>query len=175
MGLAAFNRMRRLKAAQETKKKDDVLVASDYSKEEITAMNAKEQKAFVEKHNIDIENLKSVYDFEPVLKTLYENEKDIFTISPVSFTGITLNEKYQRFGNASFVAVEQLSDGSLKAYSTHELPEYLKELELYREWYKKGYIRKDIIRKLRRLLNHTELSTSHTINVTGTAHKNTSQ
>ena len=60
MGLAAFNRMRRLKAAQETKKKDEVLFASDYSKEEITAMNAKEQKAFVEKHNIDIENYKSL-------------------------------------------------------------------------------------------------------------------
>lgn len=100
---------------------------------------------FVKKYNIDTENLKSVYNFEPVLKTLYENEKDIFTISPVSFTGITLNEKYQRFGNASFVAVEKLSDGSLKAYSTHELPEYLKELELYRDWYNKGYIRKDII------------------------------
>lgn len=97
----------------------------------------------VEKHNIDVSSINSLYDLEPVLKTLKENEPDLYTFNPKDFAGSTLKD-YHTFNNASFLAVKD-GDADFKILSTHELPEYYKEIELYRDWYQKEYIRKDIV------------------------------
>ena len=97
----------------------------------------------VEKYNIDTQSIKSLYDLEPVLKILKEKEPDLYTFNPNDFAGSTLKD-YHTFNNASFLAVKE-GDADFNILSTHELPEYYKEIELYRDWYNQGYIRKDIV------------------------------
>ncbi|MFS0878017.1 hypothetical protein [Solibacillus isronensis] len=69
MGLAAFNRMRRLKAQKEAVLHEGEVVVpaktadrayAEYTAQEIIDMNAKEQKAFIEKHELAIEGFKSM-------------------------------------------------------------------------------------------------------------------
>lgn len=68
MGLSSFNRMRRIRAEQakqtqvqtiETKELEEVFRTLDsYTAQEITDLNAKEQRAFIEQHNLQVDGYK---------------------------------------------------------------------------------------------------------------------
>ena len=61
LGLSAFNRMRRLKAEREAQiLETNERTYTEYTAQEIGSMNAKEQKAFIEKHNLAINGYKSM-------------------------------------------------------------------------------------------------------------------
>ena len=61
LGLSAFNRMRRLKAEREAQiLETNERAYTEYTAQEIGSMNAKEQKAFIEKHNLAIDGYKSM-------------------------------------------------------------------------------------------------------------------
>lgn len=68
MGLAAFNRMRRAQAQQAILHEGESVIPltndsrayTDYTAQEVIDMNAKEQKAFIEKHELTIDGYKSL-------------------------------------------------------------------------------------------------------------------
>lgn len=104
---------------------------------------------YIEKYNIDISNIKSIYDLEPVLKALKENEPDIYPVMPYEFAGTSFDgaslmdgiNKYDIIRDTPFLVV----DKDFKVHCTYDLPELEKEYELFREWYTKGYTRSDIV------------------------------
>lgn len=68
LGLSAFNRMRRLKTEREAQllvTNEQATVTNDraytdYTAQEISDMNAKEQRAFIEQYGLEIEGYKSM-------------------------------------------------------------------------------------------------------------------
>ncbi len=103
---------------------------------------------YAEKYNLDVNSISSIFDLEPFLKKLKENEPDIYPVMAQDLAGTTFRGSplYEGKHYDSVMEIPILVVGEdNKVYNYFELDEFKKELELFRDWYKKGYTRKDII------------------------------
>ena len=94
----------------------------------------------VEKYNFSLDNVKTIDDIEPFLEIIKKNEPDVYPyrkawgISPWTYN------KLEEFGNT--VIFYNYDTNQIKPF--WENPEALSAMERLREWYRRGYIRKDV-------------------------------
>jgi putative aldouronate transport system substrate-binding protein len=99
----------------------------------------------VKKHNIDLSNVKTWTDLEPILKTIKENEPDVtpFFISNSTGNGILDNLDWDYLGDATVPGVVRKIGSDTTVYNALETPEYLEAAALIRKWYQAGYVNSD--------------------------------
>ncbi len=104
------------------------------------------RKDLLEKYNINSEDLKSLQDMTPVFDKIKKGEgKDFYPLIP-NMPTVTFMDKY--------ITVDRLDDGNgvlldygskdTKVVFYEETEEYKQLAGLFHEWYKSGYILKDI-------------------------------
>lgn len=108
-------------------------------------------KALVEKYNFDYKSVKKFQDLEPFVKAVKEGEGGKYTASlniitgdlPVFNleTGVTFFPGTDSMYLPLFVGA---SDMTMKAVNLFETPEMMEHLKITREWYQKGYEKKDL-------------------------------
>lgn len=112
-----------------------------------TAQAANIQNKLLKKYNFSLDNVNKIDDLEPFLKMVKDGEpSDQYALSPVR-TGSTLEafgycDKYSKVDNIYF---EKDKSGKWVGKYKFELPEYRKQVDRLYDFYKKGYIRKDIV------------------------------
>lgn len=114
-------------------------IYKDYAVEHVIRYN----KDLVEKHNIDMSQIKSLADFEPVLETIKQKEPDIYPFAFLAgLSGFALLP-YDKIMGTNIGAIDLEGDPAkiVNQYTTDEALEYYK---LMHKWYNKGYMRKDI-------------------------------
>lgn len=99
-------------------------------------------KRLADKYKLDVSSIKSLSDLEPYLIQLKENEPDIYPLNPMGFTANTIN--YKSLPSIPSLAVN-IEEGEKKLYSKYETEEYKDMLFLFRDYFKKGYIRSDML------------------------------
>ena len=107
-------------------------------------------KRLADKYNLDVSSIKTLSDLEPYLLQLKENEPDIYPLNPADFTANTI--KYKSLPSIPSLAVN-INDGETKLYSKYETKEYKDMLLLFRDYFKKGYIRSDMLSAVNDSLN----------------------
>ncbi|MFD0620540.1 ABC transporter substrate-binding protein [Paenibacillus sp. GCM10027629] len=104
------------------------------------------RKDLVDKYHIDVNQIKTFNDLEPVLKTIKENEPGIAPLvqqtQGQSVADVMLGASFDSLGDG-FGVLPGL-DNNLKVENYFETKEYVDTLALIRKWYQSGYILKDI-------------------------------
>ncbi|MBW8349708.1 ABC transporter substrate-binding protein [Bacillus sp. IITD106] len=101
------------------------------------------RKDLVDKHNIDLSNVKTFEDLDEVFRVIKENEPDIVpsgsALTPV--TAFTYG-KFDNFGS-SVGALDLTKEGDWTVINQFEHPLYESAVKKAREWYQAGYTPKD--------------------------------
>ena len=96
-------------------------------------------KKWVEKYNLDLDSIKSIDDFEPFFDEIVKNEPNYYALRT---SGNFWEKNYK--GIASMVGVDLRDTDNLKAIYEWDAEGYMNGLEKLRQYYEKGYIRKDV-------------------------------
>lgn len=102
-------------------------------------------KALVEKYNFDYTKVETPEDLEPYLEALAKNEPDIYPIADNATMGgwSTRESKNSPYYEPYDNVVVNIETGEISM--PMDIPFYRERMERAVEWYKKGYIRKDIM------------------------------
>lgn len=102
------------------------------------------QKEIADKYGFDPSTVKKYEDLEPLLEAVKTNHPELVPYE---------NDKSGKFGNSTVhygfetisggVGVIRIADESLQVVNMYETDEYKSLLKLMRDWYQKGYFRKD--------------------------------
>lgn len=97
------------------------------------------QKEYLDKYNFDLNSVKIPQDLEPFLEQIATNEPTLY--------GIDLRQSWNLFNNyenlANEIAYVKRGDTSMTVVDGDEAMGIVDE-ELYRDWYKRGFVRQDI-------------------------------
>ena len=99
-------------------------------------------KSYADKYNLDVESIKKVEDLEPFLEQIRDNEPDVYPYTPSLYPWNGVGSMTVIAGNGE-VRVKN-DDNKCKVYKSYETEEYEKGVKVLRDFYNKGYIRKDI-------------------------------
>ncbi len=99
-------------------------------------------KSYADKYNLDVSAVKSVEDLEPFLKQIAENEPDVYPYTPNLYPWNGVGSMTVIAGNGE-IRVKN-DDEACLVYKSYETPEYKKGVEVLRDFYNKGYNRKDV-------------------------------
>lgn len=105
-------------------------------------------KALVEKYNFDYKSVKKLQDIEPFVKAVKEGEKGKYTASLNIVTGdlpvynIETGVTYFPASGSAHIPLDVNKD--LKVVNRYETTEMMELLKVTRDWYQKGYQKKDI-------------------------------
>ncbi|NWQ40313.1 ABC transporter substrate-binding protein [Bacillus sp. EB106-08-02-XG196] len=94
----------------------------------------------VKKHNIDVSQIKSVNDLDPILEKIHASEPDVQTFFPTGVSHYLLN--FDNLGDG-FGVLRDAGTKDLEVVNMLETEEYINTVKKVREWYQKGYISKD--------------------------------
>lgn len=104
------------------------------------------RKDLVDKYKIDLTQVKSYTDLEPIFKTIKDNEPGITPLvnagdnnTPVN---IMVSDKFDTLSDSFGVIRADSTD--MKVVNLFEQPEYKDAIHLVRKWYEAGYISKDV-------------------------------
>lgn len=104
------------------------------------------QKKYADKYNFDTSSPKNLEDFTPLLEEIAKNETDIYPIRLIKNSGV-LSFYISKMGLEYFSETNPLgiriADPNLEVVNLYETEEMKDFLNLLREWYNKGIIRKD--------------------------------
>ncbi len=93
----------------------------------------------VEKYGFDVESVKHIEDIEPFLKTIKENDPDLFP-----YNASRVAEPWLVNRNVGSLGSDVSYDADTKKFvNTRENEYYERAVKVLRDWYKKGYIRSD--------------------------------
>jgi putative aldouronate transport system substrate-binding protein len=99
------------------------------------------KKELVDKYKFDVSKVKKYTDIEPFLQMVKDNEPDIYPLQ--STNGIAGgNSEYAEIGIQGFGVKN--GDPNFKVVSLVRTPEFKSNMLKIREWYQKGYARKDV-------------------------------
>lgn len=100
-------------------------------------------KRLVDKYSFDVSGVKRLADIEPFLKLIKTNEPNIFPVNAIDLMGFyNLDKNYDSIIGVQGVEIDK---ESLKVSTRYDKPEYVEALQAMSDWYKKGYIRKDVL------------------------------
>ncbi|MGQ9631007.1 MAG: ABC transporter substrate-binding protein [bacterium] len=108
------------------------------------------RKDLVEKYGFDVKSVKRLEDVEPFLRTIKEKEPGMIPISNANTPGTNVGYVlvylgFDEIGGRAIPGVVRLNDPSMRVINQFATPEFKNWLHLMRDWYQKGYIRKDAI------------------------------
>lgn len=98
-------------------------------------------KRLAEKYNLNVNEVHKLQDLEEYFEQIKENEPSLYALNPKGFNLQTWI--YFETGAPGVGIINNDEDG--KVYSVYESDEYEQKLALVRNYYKKGYIRPDVI------------------------------
>ena len=98
-------------------------------------------KKYLKKYDLDISQINTLQDVEPLLKKVHENEKDVTTFAAGKGFKVAADFDYVT-GNGLPFAVNLKGD-STKIVNPYDSEQVQKNLETMHEYYKKGYIAQD--------------------------------
>ena len=103
------------------------------------------KKDLADKYGFDVSSIRKTEDIEPFLQKVAENEKNIYPFKPSSGTGsfASLDHETYDYSLTSGVDLEEDENG-FKITSLYEKESFKENAKKLNEWFKKGYIRKDI-------------------------------
>lgn len=96
----------------------------------------------VKKHNLDISKVDSYDDLEPLLKVIKEKEPDVTPIAWSKFSMPHINLALP--GKSDLPLGVDLDGDTTKIVNPYELDSYVKHLQTFHDFYKKGYIAADV-------------------------------
>ncbi len=100
-------------------------------------------KELVEKYNFDLSTVQELEDLEPMLEVLKNNEKNIY---PIRVSGmLSPLSAYESISSVNMHIKKTADKENHVAVMGEFLPETKARYELKKEWFEKGYIRKDAI------------------------------
>lgn len=99
-------------------------------------------KELSDKYSFDYSKITDVKSLEPFLAEIKKSEPDLYPYQPL-YSDVEMN--YEQIYPTNFVVIAKNAQGDVKAYNWYELDEYKNHINLMHEWYKKGYIRKDVV------------------------------
>jgi len=99
-------------------------------------------KELAEKYNFDFKSITKPEDIEPFLKSIKENEPNLFGYRTNFGTEVWTNGVYEEITADIGIRVD---GSSPEVVYIPETPEYKKAIMTMHDWYKKGYIRADIL------------------------------
>lgn len=103
-------------------------------------------KRLADKYNIDMSQVKCLRDIEPILETLKKNEPNLYPFRAHAATHAEIMDETQdEYEKVTTVLYFRRDDPECKLINYYELPEYYEAVKTLNEWWKKGYIRKDIV------------------------------
>lgn len=101
-------------------------------------------KALADKHGIDLSNVKTLDDLEPILKKIKENEPNMVPIvNSVNASPVTTFSTRDSLGDDMGVLLD--NGQNLEIVNWFETEEYAATVKKMREWYLAGYIGKDAV------------------------------
>ena len=98
-------------------------------------------RKWVDKYNLDVDSIKKIGDIEPFLKQIHDNEKDVYPYR-VDGVGMWMIGNYVNITSA--IGLDDSEKGELKAIYNWDAKGYEEGLYTLRDWFLKGYIRRDI-------------------------------
>ncbi len=118
-----------------------------------SAMGVFIQKELVSKYNFDVKNVKTLKDLEPFLENIKKNEPNLIPYGGEGFAG---NMDPYVFNNEGIVSTAstgtigapvymKIDDKSMKVFARYGTKEDKENMEFFRDWFNKGYIRKDVV------------------------------
>jgi putative aldouronate transport system substrate-binding protein len=99
------------------------------------------------KYAFDPASVKNLKDLEPFLANIKKNEPDLFPMqnSKAGFLpGLLAHYGFDEIAGRNIPGVIRLKDNSLKVENQFESPEFKEEFATMRDFYTKGYFRKDV-------------------------------
>ena len=103
-------------------------------------------KRLADKYNIDMSQVKCLADIEPILETLKKNEPDLYPFRAHAATHAQIfDETADDYEMVTTCLYIRKDDPDAQLINFFELPQYYEGVKLMNEWWKKGYIRKDIV------------------------------
>jgi len=114
-------------------------IYKDYAVEHVIYYN----KDMADKHGINLDSIKTLADFEPVLETIKQKEPDAY---PFMFLSSLSGFKFLPYDNimGTQIGAIDLEGDPTKIVNQYTTPEALEYYKLMHKWYNKGYMRKDI-------------------------------
>lgn len=100
-------------------------------------------KEMTEKYNFDYNSIKSIRDMVPFFESIKANEPDKYAYQPSFGVGPWMLD-YEPVMVGMNELVIRKDDENCKVVKRYETPEYIEAVNTLSEWYKKGYIRKDV-------------------------------
>jgi putative aldouronate transport system substrate-binding protein len=102
------------------------------------------RKDLIQKNNIDLSQVKTLEDLEPVLKTIKEKENLVPMVNSVGNSPLTYYKTTDSLGDDFGVLLNNGAD-NLEVVNWFETEEYAQMVTKAREWNKAGYFLKDAI------------------------------
>ncbi len=99
------------------------------------------QKSLAEKYGLDKDQIESPEELEDFLAKVKEGEPDIYPYRTNYGMTMWIGPKYESIAGGFVVPIE--GDAS-KAVMNYDTPEYQQGVKTLRDWFNKGYIRKDV-------------------------------
>ena len=103
-------------------------------------------KRYADKYGFDMDSIKCLKDIEPMLEVIKQNEPDLWPFRAIPGTALGIfSEAADDYENVTAGLCIRRDDKEAKLINYYELPEFYEGLEIANKWWKKGYIRKDIV------------------------------
>ncbi|WP_167859184.1 DUF3502 domain-containing protein [Paenibacillus cymbidii] len=106
-------------------------------------------KDLVDKYKFDTSKVKSLRDLEPFYDAVLKNEKDVTAIGTDNTHGGSFvnlfSPTWLQEGAFNTVGIIRLDDPNLKIVNQYDQPEVKEALKVARDWYQKGYFKKDVL------------------------------
>lgn len=110
-------------------------------------------KDIAEKYNLDTGAIKKMADLTPYFETIKENEPDMVPFLGMGTGGVANMPELCDFeagfiidyvqGNSNIPIAIRVNDDSLTVFNAVESDEFMEYCKMARDWYEKGYVRKD--------------------------------
>ena len=104
-------------------------------------------KALADKYGFDFSNIKTPADFEPMLQTIKEKEPGIipFLSTKGDHSSYFTQDFFEKISQTEVpVAFKKTDSTDIKIINFMEQPEVISIYKMTADWYKKGYINKDV-------------------------------
>ncbi len=99
-------------------------------------------KRFVDKYNFDMDSITHVEQIEPYLEVIKQNEPDMFAWTNGST--LWMYDKCEEITSGIYISADADKENH-KVVHKLDLPEWVRAQEVQHEWYKKGYLRQDLL------------------------------
>ncbi len=99
-------------------------------------------KSYADKYNLDVSTVKTPEDLIPFLEKIRDNEPDVYPYSPGLYPWCEYDSSQVLPGNGELRIKND--DENAEVYLAYETEEYKNGVNALRDFYKRGFIRKDI-------------------------------